>query len=452
MRNIQSFRYLYSKLPFFLKRGNRHYSKTRKLIFETEKLSAKQLLEWQFHKLVQIVNYSWNNIEGYREHWLQSGFEPSKLKTLDDVNLIPFIDKDTLRDNLDVFSNKILVGTKLITTGGSTGIPFGFYEQNGNALIERAFIENSWSHFYPEVNRNTKRVVLRGDRRKNVVSYDPIIGLILSSYDLNVTNVKLYLKKINRKKYKIFHGYPSAVYIMAKIMKDNNLRLEHNFEAIMLGSEPLFNFQQNLIEEVFKTNICHWYGHTEKAVFASNCLSENRFHVYPQYGLCEIVKNNGENANVGEIGEIVGTSFWNYVTPFIRYRTMDYAKVGNEGCEKCGRNYKILDNIVGRSQDFVVNSDKEVITLTALVFAQHFEAFQNIEKMQLEQEVIGEVIVKVIPTYQFSLKDEKEIIKKMHDASNGKISILIKRVESLEKTIVGKHKFFEQKLDVRQYL
>ncbi len=40
----------------------------------------------------------------------------------------------------------------------------------------------------------------------------------------------------------------------------------------------------------------------------------------------------------------------------------------------------------------------------------------------------------------------------MHDASNGKISILIKRVESLEKTIVGKHKFFEQKLDVRQYL
>ena len=99
---------------------------------------------------------------------------------------------------------------------------------------------------------------------------------------------------------------------MAKIMRDNNLVMNHKFKAIMFGSEPLYGFQKELINEVFKTKLCYWYGHTEKSILAGNCEFDDRFHVYPQYGITEIIN-----------GEMIGTSFWNYATPFIRYKTTE---------------------------------------------------------------------------------------------------------------------------------
>ena len=53
-----------------------------------------------------------------------------------------------MRDNLEEFVAKNIPKNKLkyVTTGGSTGIPFGFYDVKGySGAIEQAFINTQWS-------------------------------------------------------------------------------------------------------------------------------------------------------------------------------------------------------------------------------------------------------------------------------------------------------------------
>jgi len=431
-------RYIYSKLPYHLKRDYKYYKTILTLIHKTENWSEEQLELWQFNKLKEILDYAWVHILGYRNLWESYGFAPEKFKSPDDIKLIPFITKEILKDSLDEFSNKNLPNLRYVTTGGSTGIPLGFYEQSHNIMIERAFIDNLWSYFYPDINLDTKRVVLRGDRISSSYVHDPMVGLVLSSYDIDINNVKEYLIKIDKYKYPIFHGYPSAIYQMAKIIKDNQLFFNHRFEVICLGSEPLYNFQKELIEKVFNTNLCCWFGHTERTIFAGLCQNCNRFHIYPQYGLTEIIN-----------GEMIGTSFWNYATPLIRYKTQDFAVVDSYKCNAYGKNRKLLKSIDGRLQELVVSKTKKLISMTAI--NMHDEIFDDLTQFRFYQDTEGDLIFKYIAQKNVNVR-ESIIYSGLKNKLRDDFNLELKEVENIPKTESGKLRFLDQKLEIKKYL
>lgn len=440
---------LYSALPERFRKGYKTYKEFRQLIKDTEYVNKDKIQSFQFNRLQYIVNYAWENIQGYRELWEEANFYPDKLKCIDDIHRIPFISKKILRDNTDRFTNQSIIKKYYATTGGSTGIPFGFYHEAKNNFVENAFIFDMWSRHYSPMTLKTKSTVLRGNKVKGIYEYNPMSGLILSCYDINLDNVKRYIRLIETYKTPLFQAYPSAIYLMAKIIQDNGLKINHKFEAIMFGSEPLYDFQKELIQEVFNTKLCFWYGATEKVILAGNCEFDDRFHVYPQYGITEIIDKNGSPE---KRGEIVGTSFWNFATPFIRYKTMDYGEISAEYCEKCGRNYQLLNKIEGRLQDYIVDDENNLVTLTALIFAQHFNAFNNIARMKLYQDKIGEVIVKIVPTRKFSKEDQIEIIHKMQAATHNNIKVHVKIVEGVSLTERGKLKFLDQRLKIDDFI
>ena len=449
LKKVKIVRKLYSLIPQQFRINYKYYLNTRKLIRSTEFLSKEQLQNLQLKKMRQIVNYAWNNIDGYRDIWHKNKFHPDQINSLEDIKRIPIVTKEIMRENLDRFTNKNIKRMQYSTTGGSTGIPFGFYQQTKNHMIEMAFIHDMWKRKYKDISLKTKSVILRGSKVEGIYQTDER-GLILSSYDINLENVKRYIVLIEKYRYPIFQAYASSIYLMARIMKENDLKLKHKFMSVMIGSEPLYDFQKELIQEVFHTRLSHWYGHSEKAVLAGNCEKTDKFHVYPQYGVTELIKPDGNSADIGEIGEIVGTSFWNYATPFIRYRTMDFAELGESACKKCGRNYQLLNNIQGRLQDFIINSNKEI--LTALIFMQHYHAFANIHQMQIVQHKVGEIDVNIIPKNNFCHDDKIEIIRKVEAASHHKISVNVNLVQNISKTKTGKLRFLDQKLDINQYM
>lgn len=439
LKNNKLVRMIYSKLPQQLKNKDyKYYLETRQLIKDTEYLQKEELEKFQFEKLKEIVTYAWENIEGYRALWEANNFEPVKLKTLEDIKLIPFVTKEMLRDNIDKFTNKNLQNIKYFTTGGSTGIPFGFYEQSQNQMIEWGFIVDMWSRFYHQIKFDTKRVTLRGSKIKNIYEYDPISGLVLSSYDINLKNVKEYIKQIEKYKYPIFHVYPSAIYLMAKVMKDNNLKLKHKFEAIMLGSEPLYDFQKELIKEVFNAKLCYWYGHSEKAILAGNCELDDRFHIYPQYGITEVIN-----------GELIGTSFWNYATPFIRYKTMDFAQISKDQCSKCGRNYRLLESIDGRLQEFIVSKSKNLVSMTAI--NMHDDIFDDLEQFRFYQDTVGLVVFNYVSKSNRRVDTDK-IYKGLKEKLTDEFELELQEVKNIEKTDAGKLRFLDQKLNMKEYI
>ncbi|RIJ49711.1 phenylacetate--CoA ligase family protein [Maribellus luteus] len=449
-RENKVIKHLYKLTPRILRPGGVWYLKTQSLINKTEFLSKEEIEEWQLYRLKDIVVFAWNNIPGYRELWQSHGVDPSALKQLSDIEKFPTVSKEFLRENIAVFTKKQLF-MQYQTTGGSTGIPFGFYVQERNKYIERAFIDDIWKRKHQK-DKNPLSVILRGKKTLKPVEFDPIEGILLSSYEIDLKNVKEYIQIIEKYHPGIFQAYPSAISQMAKIMSDNNLQINHQFDSIMLGSEPLYEFQKEIIKQVFDAPISHWYGATEKVVLAGNCEYDHRFHIFPQYGYTEILKEDNTYAQEGETGEIVGTSFWNYTTPLIRYRTMDYAEVGSGHCEKCGRNYQLLNKIEGRKQDIIIDKEGNKITLTALIFAQHFHAFGNIRQLQVVQEEMGKITLVVIPNNNFSGKDAEELIAKTTRATNNRLDVTVKQVKEIPLTSQGKLRFLDQHLDMAKYI
>ena len=63
--------------------------------------------------------------------------------------------------------------------------------------------------------------------------------------------------------------------------------------------------------------------------------------------------------------EIVATTFNNWTMPFIRYKTNDYAILTDGAC-KCGRNFPLIKEVVGRAQEFLVDKDENLISASAL--------------------------------------------------------------------------------------
>jgi glycosyltransferase involved in cell wall biosynthesis len=122
----------------------------------------------------------------------------------------------------------------------------------------------------------------------------------------------------------------------------------------------------------------------------------------------------------------------------------DMGELRSKKCD-CGREYPLFERVEGRSQDIIITRDNSRITLTALIFGQHFNAFSHIKELQLVQEQKGELTFKIVKSDKFNTGDEKEILEKIKGISHGQIDLDFLYVDSIPKTERGKHRFLIQK-------
>ena len=275
-------------------------------------------------------------------------------------------------------------------------------------------------------------------------------GLILSSYNLSPENVKRFVKAIEKYKTPILHAYPSSLFIMARIMQRHNIKLSHRFKSIMLGSEVLYDFQKEIIKKVFNTPICHWYGHAEKTVLAGNCEEDDRLYIYPQYGITEIITPSGKYASPGKTGEIIGTGFWNFATPFIRYRTMDYAERGEAQHVKCDLPYPTMIKIEGRQQELIVGKSSRLITLTAVSLV--CGKLSNIDQFKFYQSAIGQIEFHYVKTGPDVKIDEKKIILSFQYILGDDFEITTQEVKEIPITKTGKLCYLDQQLEINEFI
>lgn len=428
---------------------------TYRLLKKSQRWSREQLEEYQLQKLGKLLNHAYENVPYYRKVFDSRGLRPSDIKDFNDLPKLPFLTKDIIRDNLDELKARNYSADKFeyVTTGGSTGVPLGFYYQKGvTNAIEWAFIKQLWN----KVGYNfwDKCAILRGYTVKSADAGKfweySLFGrwLLLSSFHMTDENLLKYIYKIREFKPKFIQAYPSAITILARFMKDNKIEPFPTVKAILCSSENIYSWQRKLLEDVLKCRVFSFYGHSEKAVLAGECEKSTYYHIFPEYGIVELIGKDGiPMTNENEAGEIVATSLNNFVFPFIRYRTMDLAVPLNTRCE-CGSNYPLLEKVEGRLQDLVITKDGRLITLTALIFAQHFEAFSRVKEMQIIQEKKGEITVRIVRTRQYSKDDERDILGKMQKIVSDGLDINLEYVDYISRTQSGKYKFLIQKLPI----
>jgi len=343
--------------------------------------------EYQNAELIKLVNYTVNNSSFYKEFY--KGINISKIKTVNDLKLLPILEKETLRQNIEqAYTIKPENGIKSFT-GGTTGKSLMVVYTRNDFQKRMAYLDAFKARL--GVQNGMRRATFSGrqfippnQESKVFWRHNYILRQKLySTFHLTGVNLAYYIEDLNIFKPEIINGFVSAIYDIAKYIKINNISLIFKPIGIFTTSETLLPFHREMIEDVFECPVYDQYASAEGAPFITECKNR-KLHYNLDTGIIEIVNDV----------EMLVTSFNSYGTPLIRYRIGDSIIFKNGKCT-CGCCHPLVKEIQGRQVDYLISREKGKVSLSHL--ADVIKGLPNcIRNMQFIQNNLGEIDIKIV--------------------------------------------------------
>ncbi|EJQ24124.1 phenylacetate--CoA ligase family protein [Bacillus cereus] len=405
-----------------------------KSYFEIQKILKRQdngenLDDILNSRLAFILRESLQHVPFYKELNLNISVSEINADNAREILLeFPLISKDTIMKQPDKFLNQKFINQKLITrtSGGSTGRGIKVFNNLEEILIERAFYDYEWGKLGYNPKSKVVRIGADGIKKDSdsPFSYQGD-RLLISPYHLNKKWIETIYKKINDFNVEYFHAYPSSLMYLLQYMEENNLDLK-SLKGIFIASEYVDKSILILINQIFgqRVGINFGYGLTERTNLAWGVFKDNSI-VYK----CEKVYGFSENY-IREDGykELVGTSYWNYVMPLIRYRTEDLGEIENG----------YVRSLEGRAQEFLITRTGAKIPGFSISIDQF--VWKYVEVFQVVQNEVGKIEFHVLRRDNYNVDIEKKIKESQQKKWGDFFDIQIKYISNVEKTKSGKTK------------
>lgn len=429
------------KLKYYIKKLIRQgftFNKILKELEQSQYFTVEQLAELQNKKLRKIIEHCYKNVPYYTELFDKLNLKPEDIKTKEDLDKLPFMDKHTVKQNADklLAKNKLKWLCNVGTTSGTTGTPLNLYRDYYSINFEQAMLRRFWNN---AGDNNCRKIILRGDLIVPVEQVEPPFWdfnpadneLIMSSYHLLQKNAKIFIEKIKEFNPQIIYAYPSSIYLLAKHFSHAGERFD--LKAIFTSSEKLEDKHKELVEKTFNCEIYDWYGQAERVAAVAQC-EKGTYHIVEDYSIVETIPT--------EDGfELVGTNLNNYIMPLLRYKTGDFIELGENKCS-CGRNFREVKAIQGREANYILLTDGPKY----VAFNHIPRGVENIIELQFVQEKINELIINIVAMPEFSQKDKDLLIKNVLEHTCPNLSIIINEVEQIPRGSGGKFKEVINKL------
>jgi len=437
---------------------NAEFKRYYQWLQETQWWSRDQLEALQLEQLQALVQHAYENVPYYRRVFDERRLKPRDISTLDDLQKLPLLTKEDVRDNSEDLIARNIDRERLdyVTTAGSTGRPLALYcDKYTRDPHELAFILRQWS--WAGYRFGDRFVTLRGNlitrlQRNGANAWwdynTDNNELVLSSLDMNEENMYKYVEKIREFKPRFINAYPSSLEILARFMTRNRIS-GVRVAAIFHESETLYPWQRERIESQFGCKIFAGYGMTERVADAVECEQHQGYHVSMEYGILELVDKNDEPiTQAGALGKVVGTGFDTYCMPLIRYATDDLAIYAAGGCS-CKRQGALIHDFKGRIRELIVSKTGQLVPLTVL-FSGHAAVWAKMRELKFFQEREGKLIVKIAKAPSFSETEiAREFLEEVHKRlDEEQFNIRIVFVDYVRRTGRGKLGLLEQRLPI----
>jgi len=274
-------------------------------------------------------------------------------------------------------------------TSGTTNAPMELKRSILSIMLEESFILSYWWTFGYKL-RDTL-FILRGediyrDFGEIAVKLPFSSRVIASSYHLSESKIDSYILFLEKYKPAFIQAYPSSVSTLAKLLKVRGWRASWKIKGVITSSESWSKYDRGIVEEIFGS-VHDVYGHAERQVIAEQC-SYGNYHFNLLYGKTEFIIHK-ESAEI----EIVGTGFYNYAMPLIRYATGDFlhSPIRYKKCQ-CGLSWPHVEEIKGREDDCIITPEGVHVGRLDVVFKK----MTNVVEAQLIQNCIESLLVRVI--------------------------------------------------------
>jgi len=418
------------------------YPQFYRSIKENSKKSSKQLEQYQIDQLKRII-YNIASEVPYYKHLFSKIRLPCQDKfCLSDMEKIPYLNKETLRNQTNDFLRTDVNKKKLITlhTSGTTGTPLDIFcttetRQKNYAFFSR-FLESVGVN--PNGSRATigSRLIVKGEQAKPPFWRYGLFqkSLFLSSYHLSDSNIGSYIEVLKKKKPSYIDAFPSSVYAIADYALRNRISLKGITGAIITSAETLHLFQRKAIEEAFGVSVFDQYGSVEMCVFVAQCKA-GKYHLNSDYSYVELINERGFYAAPGEEAEVVCTGFINEIMPLIRYRIGDKILLDSEEQQHCdcGSNFPVIKKVLGRDDDVIQTPDGRKIGRLSGVFRGY-----PVRQAQYRQYNLQEIELLIVKDNQYSEDTEKSLLNEIQKRTGPLVKVNIKYVDSIERGKGGK--------------
>jgi phenylacetate-CoA ligase len=321
--------------------------------------SEEELKQFQLEGLKWTVKHAFEGSGFYREKLGKAGVHPENVKSLDDIQKLPFTTVDDLKAGypfplLSVPMEKVV---RVHASSGTTG------KRKILCYTEKDI--RDWSDMFARCYEIAG--LAQEDRVQIAVGYGlwtAGIGFQLGCERFGATaipvgpgNIDMHCEIMVDLQSTVFCCTASMGLLMAEEIKKRGLRGKINLRKVIYGAERhseamLRKIQENLgVEDTYDIpGMTELYGPGT----GLECQAHEGIHYWADYYILEILHPETlKPCSPGETGEMVVTTLRKEAAPLIRYRTRDLTRLMTGRCS-CGNLMPRHDRLLGRSDDMFI--------------------------------------------------------------------------------------------------
>jgi phenylacetate-CoA ligase len=391
--------------------------------------NEERLKKYQIEKLKRLFIHCEKNVPYYQKLFREIDFNPNRFSSLNDLLRIPTLSKETVRRDPESFlaDNAMKCGITWDSTSGSTGTPLHFVlsdavQANKIAALLRCFHWAGYrfgmktfcvqSYYFQDADFKFSKIY-------NILRFD--------SNRLKKESALEAVKAINKFKPKFFMGFPFDLLMIARFAAESGITIVSP-KSILTYGETLSQKKREKLEEMYHCPVFNFHSMHECSAMIGQC-EHGKLHLIEDFAFHEIQEDSGK---------LIGTSYYNYSMPLIRYEIGDQVKTDGNQSYSCGRPFRVVKEILGKSCDYIQTADGRIL---GAVMSHSIDNAKGVVCSQIIQEEIESLKVKIITDNKFDEKSQNELEKGLRKRLGNEMKIQFEKVNALEKRPSGKTPF-----------
>ncbi|WP_303852014.1 phenylacetate--CoA ligase family protein [Seleniivibrio woodruffii] len=395
-----------------------------------ETMPRDELRKLQLLRLKQLCENVYHRVPFYRNAFDKAGVKPEDIKSLDDLQRLPFTYKQDMRDNypFGMFAVPQEQVVRIHASSGTTGKP--------TVVGYTARDVDTWAELMARTM--SAAGVGRGDILQNAYGYGLFTGGLGAHYGgekigasvipISGGNSKKQLMLLKDFGSTAISCTPSYALSLYETAVEEGINIDElKLRVGIFGAEPWTDAMRQEIEAKWKIDALDIYGLSEiiGPGVGYECVEEKRgMHISEDHFIVETIDpKTGEVLPAGEEGELVFTTITKEAIPLIRYRTRDITSLITDPC-KCGRSSVRMRKVTGRSDDMLIirgvnvfPSQVEAIIVTKKELSPHYllivDRVDNMDTLEVQIELAEGVFMDTISKLQELAKTVEKEIKDM---------------------------------------
>jgi phenylacetate-CoA ligase len=411
---------------------------------QTQYLSRGEIEHLQLTRLRALLKTALTHSPWHAKRIRAAGIDPASCGW-EDFRRLPTMDKeDARRHQEEIVWWKAPGGAFRYTTGGSSGKPLIFYFGRKRQAVDAACRIRARRWWGVEVG---EREVLLWGAPVELSRTDKIRALrdrlcnqlLLNAFEMSEARMDAYLDALETFRPKVIYGYASSLALLAEHAQKRGrpLRLPE-LKVIYTTGEPLYPHQRESITQVFSAPVAQEYGARDAGLIALESPA-GQLLLNSEWLIVELLDKDGNPVPPGEIGEVVITHLASEVQPFIRYRTGDQARRSLDPCHQ-GRGLEVLQEVCGRTTDFIVRPDGTIMHALALIYV--LREIPGIKQFKILQTALDKVEVLIVPETRLWAEEKISLIHRgLKQRLGEEVTITIVLVDHIPAEASGKYRY-----------